>query len=189
MMPGGRLLSSVVVSTALVVAASCGDGDDATSPTPAATGGSPATAGSVTAASVPAVDVADACVVVPSADIRSVTGFAVDDGVAAGDERRRVCTFRDETAAVGITVGIEAGSRFDEKAAVSQQSLDDEGEEIESLGDRALFFFSDEDLPEGVGGVLVAVGDLTIDVTLQGLPEDAMRDASANLAELAVSNL
>jgi hypothetical protein len=177
------------MSAALIVAASCGDDDDAASPASVASGGSPATAGSVTADSAPTVDVADACVVVPSADVASATGFAVDDGVAAGDERRRVCTFRDETAAVGITVGIEAGGRFDEKAARSQQSLDDEGEEIESLGDRALFFFSDEDLPEGVGGVLVAVGDLTIDVTLQGLPEDTLRDASINIAELAVRNL
>jgi hypothetical protein len=37
--------------------------------------------------------------------------------------------------------------------------------------------------------VLVAVGDLTIDVTMQGLDKAAMRDASVALAELAVSNL
>jgi hypothetical protein len=189
MLLGKRLWSGLAVSAALVVTASCGDDDDATSSASVASGGSPATAGSATTESVSTVDVADACVVVPSADVASATGFAVDEGVAAGDERRRVCTFRDEAAAIGITVGIEAGGRFDQKAARSQQSLGDEGEEIESLGDRALFFFSDEDLPEGVGGVLVAVGDLTIDVTLQGLPEDAMRDASINLAELAVSNL
>jgi hypothetical protein len=189
MLLGKRPWPWLAASAALVVAASCGDDDDATSSASVASGGSPATAGSVTIESVPTVDLADACVVVPSADVASATGFAVDEGVPAGDERRRVCTFRDETAAIGITVGIEAGGRFDEKAARSRQSLDDEGEEIESLGDRALFFFSDEDFPEGVGGVLVAVGDFTIDVTLQGLPEDTMRDASIDIAELAVSNL
>lgn len=114
---------------------------------------------------------------------------APSHGVAAGDERRRVCTFQDETNDVGITVGIEAGGRFDEKAELSRQSLGVEGEEVASIGDRALFFFSDEDLPEGVGGVLVAVGALTIDVTMQGLPEETMRDASINIAELAVRNL
>jgi hypothetical protein len=36
---------------------------------------------------------------------------------------------------------------------------------------------------------LVAVEDLTIDVTLQGLPEDTLRDASIDIAELAVRNL
>ena len=90
---------------------------------------------------------------------------------------------------LGITIGIESGGRFDAKAEVSRQSLGDEGEQIDDLGDRALFFYSDDDLPEGVGGVLVAVGDLTIDVTMQGLDEAQMRDASVALAELAVSNL
>lgn len=143
----------------------------------------------MTAESVPTVGVQDACAVVPTADVAAMTELAVDDGVAAGDERRRVCTFQDATNDVGITVGIEAAGRFDEKAEVSRRALDDDGEEIGSVGDRALFFFSDDDLPEGVGGVLVAAGEVTIDVTMQGLLEDRMRTASINIAELAVSNL
>jgi len=171
--PRGFMLAALAL-----VAASCG-GDDAASSSTL----------SVERTSSSAAPVADACAVVPTADVAAVTELAVDDGVAAGDDRRRVCTFQDQTSGVGITVGIEAGGRFDEKAELSRRSLEVEGEAIESIGDRALFFFSDQDLPEGVGGVLVAVGDLTVDITLQGLDEDALREAGINLAELAVGNL
>ncbi len=133
--------------------------------------------------------VADACSLVPDADVATATGLSLGEGVPGGDERRRVCTFQADNGDVGVTIGVESGGRFDNKAEVSQQSLGDQGEQIDDVGDRALFFFSDDDLPEGVGGVLVAVGDLTIDVTMQGLDEAMMRDASVALAELAVSNL
>ena len=121
------------------------------------------------------MSVADACSLVPDADAATATGLSVGEGVSGGDERRRVCTFQADNGDVGITIGVESGGRFDDKAEVSRQSLGVEGEQIDDLGDRALFFYSDDDLPEGVGGVLVAVGDLTIDVTMQGL--DEARDA------------
>jgi hypothetical protein len=133
--------------------------------------------------------VADACALVPDDDAATASGLSLGEGVSGGDERRRVCTFQADNGQLGITIGVESGGRFDDKAEVSRQSLGDEGEPIDDLGDRALFFYSDDDLPEGVGGVLVAVGDLTIDVTMQGLDEATMRDASVALAELAVSNL
>jgi hypothetical protein len=100
-----------------------------------------------------------------------------------------VCTFQVVDRGVGITVGVEGTDRFEEKAATSRRSLGVDGEPIDGLGDVALFFFSDEDLPEGVGGTLVAVGTITVDVTLQGLDEPALRDASVAIAELAVANL
>ena len=133
--------------------------------------------------------VEDACVLVPTADVAAALGVEVDEGVAGGDERRRVCTFQSVEPGVGVTVGVEAGSRFDEKAEASRSSLGVDGVEVDGLGDRALFFFSDADIPEGVGGTLVGEGDLTIDVTLQGLDEPALRDASVAIATLAVSNL
>ena len=131
----------------------------------------------------------DACSLVPDAEAAAATGLPIGEGVPGGDERRRVCTFQSDDGSVGITIGVEAGGRFDEKAEASRQALGEDGEDVPGLGDDALFFYSDDDLPEGVGGVLVAVGDLTVDVTMQGLDEDSMRDASVALATLAVGNL
>lgn len=133
--------------------------------------------------------VADACALVSSADVAAATGLDVDDGVSAGDERRRVCTFQVVDGTVAVTVGVEGTGRFDEKAAASRRSLGVDGKPVDGLGDAALFFYSDEDLPEGVGGTLVAIGTVTVDVTLQGLDEPALRDASVAIAELAVAKL
>lgn len=188
LLPAGLLLGPVI----LLGAAACGgDDDDATagtSPSPTSVASGVVTSPTV-ASSVAALDVDDACALVPAADVRSVTDLAVDDGVPAGDERRRVCTFQVPDLGVGITVGVEAGGRFDEKAEASRRSLGVDGDEIDDVGDSALFFFSDEDLPEGVGGVLVGVGDVTVDVTLQGLDEDELRHDALAIAELAVGNL
>lgn len=185
--------TAVVVAIALTVAA-CGDdettdptipdGTVATAPTAASPGISAPVDTGAAAAAVPA-----ACPLVPTADVAAATDLAVDGGAPDGNELRQVCTFRDTTNGVGITVGVEAGGRFDDKAEQSRSVLEVDGEEIDDLGDRALFFFSDETIAEGVGGVLVGVGDLTIDITLQGLDEEALRDASTSIAELAVSNL
>lgn len=186
-----RLLSPCrlfALSASIALLASCGSDDGAAAPTTAAaatTTAAPAT----TSAAGPTGQVDDACALVPTADVAAALGTAVDEGVPGGDERRRVCTFQGTEAAIGVTVGVEAGARFDEKADASRSSLDVDGVEVEGLGDRALFFFSDGDIPEGVGGTLVGVGDLTIDVTLQGLDEAAMRDASVGIATVAVANL
>jgi hypothetical protein len=178
----------------LIVAAAtaCGDDDETAPPTTSAAvpaSATPAPQRTSPPSGAPALDVADACALVPTADVVAATDLAVDDGVPAGDERRRVCTFQAVDGTVGITVGVEGTDRFEEKAAASRRSLGVDGEPIDGLGDAALFFFSDEDLPEGVGGTLVAVGTTTVDVTLQGLDEPALRDASVAIAELAVANL
>jgi hypothetical protein len=161
--------------------------DEATTDTPASTTAETTVASS--AASGSTLGVTDACALIPDDDAATATGLSLGEGVSGGDERRRVCTFQADNGEVGITIGVESGGRFDDKAEVSRQSLGDEGQPIDDLGDRALFFYADDDLPEGVGGVLVAVGDVTIDVTMQGLDEATMRDASVALAELAVRNL
>ena len=180
----------VVGAVLLLAVTSCGE-DDATSSTPAVpTTLAPSTATPPEVGSAgPTPSVTDACAIVPAPEVASATDLPVDDGVPAGDERRRVCTFQVADPAVGITVGVETGGRFDEKTEASRRSLGVQGDEIDDLGDAARFFFSDEDLPEGVGGVLVAVGDLTIDVTLQGLDEAVLRRDAVAIAELAVSNL
>ena len=128
----------------------------------------------------------DACAVIP--DAASVTGLAFGAGEPAGVEKRRVCALSTDDGAVGLTFAVQSGGRFDDKASRSAAALG-EGEEVDGVGDRALFFFSDEDLAEGVGGLLVEVGDLSLEVTLQGLDESAMREATVALGEHAVENL
>ena len=84
---------------------------------------------------------------------------------------------------------MEGGGRFDEKAEASEGALG-AGDDVADLGDRALSFYSDEDLPEGVGGTLVAVGDLTVDISVQGLADEAAtREAADALATLVVAGL
>ena len=162
------------------------EGDDLDAPAP----GVLVVAGSAGTTADPAPILPDdACSLVPDAEAAAATGLPIGAGVPGGDERRRVCTFQSDDGSVGITIGVEAGGRFDEKAEASRQALGEDGEDVAGLGDDALFFYSDDDLPEGVGGVLVAVGDLTVDVTMQGLDEDTIRDASVALATLAVGNL
>jgi hypothetical protein len=163
------------VALALLGWAACGDDD-------AATGDARAT--TTTAAGTAAAPLPDACDLVP--DAAGVSGLTLGEPAPAGDERRRVCAY---SGTPGLTVAVEGGDRFEEKAQRSEEALGDPGEEITGLGDRARFFFSDADIPEGVGGMLVEVGDRTLEVTLQGLDEDAMRDAATALAEVATANL
>ena len=175
-------LTAVLVVAAAVFTGCGDDADDATTATtavagtdetPTGTGGEP---------------LPDACDLVP--DAAAVSGLDLAEGSPDGDDRRRVCAFSaTRSGQVGLTVAVEGGSRFDEKAAQSESALGVEGEPVDGIGQRALFFFSDEDIPEGVGGVLVGVRDLTLEVTLQGLDEGTMRRAATALAEHAVSNL
>jgi hypothetical protein len=184
-----RLLALLL---AAVLVAACGGGDDddggdaaggpgeeaAETTTTAGEGGGPAT--------LPA-----ACELVPTDAANEATGLSLGPGAEIGDDRRAVCAFSaPESGGVGVTVGVELGGRFDEKAQASRDALEVDGEEIGDLGDRALWFYSDEDVPEGLGGVLVGVGDLTIDVTVQGAGDEATtREASLAITELALSNL
>jgi len=129
----------------------------------------------------------DACEVV--ADAAAVTGLNLAEGVQTGNELRSVCAFTAVEADLQpMTVGIEGGSRYDEKHETSEAAVGS-GEPVEGIGDRAAWFYADDDVPEGVGGVLVEVDDLTIDITLQNLDEPRMRAAALAVAELAVSNL
>jgi len=129
----------------------------------------------------------DACELVP--DAATTTGLDIPEGAQVGNEERSVCAHTvGADGEIGLTLAVQGGSRFDEKAEQSEAATGP-GEAVDGVGDRALFFYDDEDIPEGVGGVLVEVGDLTVDVTLQGLDEATMRDAAVALAEEATANL
>jgi hypothetical protein len=178
MTPRRSFLAALVLTLPLVA---CGD-DDETAEAPETT----TTASDTT--EEPAALPEDACALVP--DAAEVSGLELSEPAPDGDERRRVCAFSAvEDGQVGLTVAVQGGSRFDEKAEQSEASLGDPGEEIDGLGDRALFFFSDEDIPEGVGGLLVELGDVTLEVTLQDLEEAAMRDAAVAIGTAAVERL
>lgn len=130
-----------------------------------------------------------ACALMPPGTTVDVLG-ELPAGVAGGDDRRQVCTITaGESGGVGLTLAREAGDRFDDKVAASQNALGVDGEDVPGLGDRARFFFSDADIPEGVGGVVFVSGDTTVDITLQGLDEADLRAASLSLAAVAAGNL
>jgi hypothetical protein len=179
-----RLPLTTVLFTVAVVLTGCGDDTDGgTTAATAATGTDDATTPSAGGTALP-----DACGLVP--DAAAVSGLDLAEGSPDGDDRRRVCAFSaTDPGQIGLTVAVQGGNRFDQKAAQSESALGAEGEPVDGIGDRALFFFSDEDIPEGVGGVLVGVRDLTLEVTLQGLDEVTMRRAATALAEHAVSSL
>lgn len=170
------LSRALTVSAVLLLAAACG-GDDEPEVASTSTEAPPATE-----AELPE----DACSVIP--DAAEVTGIELGAGVPAGADVRRVCAASTADGSVGLTFAVQSGGRFDEKAEQSEAALG-EGEAVDGVGDRALFLFDDEDLPEGVGGLLVELGDLSIEVTLQGLDEAAMRDAAVALGGHAVDNL
>ena len=173
---------TAVLLTAAAVLTGCGDdADDGTTVTTTEAGADAPTGEGGGA-------LPDACGLVP--DAAAVSGLDLAEGSPDGDDRRRVCAFSaTEPGQIGLTVAVQGGSRFDQKAAQSESALGVEGEPVDGIGDRALFIFSDEDIPEGVGGVLVGVRDLTLEVTLQGLDEVTMRQAATALAEHAVGNL
>lgn len=187
-----RLLAALLTAASLVLAA-CGGDDDGGGTGEEAAASSPTTEGTTaTTAAGPAATVpASACELVPADAVNEATGLTLGPGAEIGDERRAVCAFSaTESGGVGVTVGVEAGGRFDEKAESSQNALGDEGDPVDGLGEEALFFYDDEDTPEGLGGVLVGIGDVTVDVTVQGTgDEDATREASVAIAEMAVENL
>jgi hypothetical protein len=177
-----RAIAAVLLAT--LVLAGCGDDDPTVETAPT----TPAESDDPTDTAVATVPVENACELVPEA--AATSGLDLAGGVPDGDERRRVCAFTAaDEGQPAATVAVQGGSRFDEKAQLSTESLGHPGEPVEGVGDRALFFFADDDIPEGVGGVLVEVGDLTLEVTLQNVDEEPMRAAATALAELAVSNL
>lgn len=132
----------------------------------------------------------DVCALVDGDVASEAIGGPLTGAVADGGEVRRTCVFPPmENDGIGVTIGVQSGDGFDDKAATSERALGP-GEPVEGLGDRALSFYDDEDIPEGIGGTLVAVGDLTIDVSVQGLEDEAAaREASDALARSVVEGL
>jgi hypothetical protein len=131
-----------------------------------------------------------ACDLVPQAEIARASGLAFADPTATAGTTRSVCAYSASTAAPGLTVGVEAGTRFDAKAAASRSSVGVPGVAVPGLGDQALFFYSDRDFPEGLGGLLVRHGAATIDVSLQGSgTEQQTRDAATAIARVALGHL
>ncbi|GAA4682687.1 hypothetical protein GCM10023215_15980 [Pseudonocardia yuanmonensis] len=131
-----------------------------------------------------------ACDLVPQAEIARASGLVFANPAATDGTTRSVCAYSATPAAPGLTVGVEAGPRFDAKAAASRSSVGVSGVDVPGLGDQALFFYSDRDFPEGLGGLLVRRGAATIDVSLQGSgTEQQTRDTATAIARVALDNL
>lgn len=197
-----RVRSSVAVALLpLVVLTACVGGDPASTPADRAapaTPVAPSAASSGPASSIaPAADVTRpagsprACDLLTAADVASATGAPVSAGEGTESARRSVCAFTaSRPGGPGVTLGVEPAERFDAKADASRRSVGVPGESVDGLGARAVFFYSDADLPEGVGGVLVRSGTSTLDVTLQGLGDrDRTRQAAVAVATTALAGL
>jgi hypothetical protein len=193
-----RLVAVLIAAPVLLAGAACG-GSSGAGPTATTAAATPTTAPAAGPSSTPdgAADVVrpagakKACALVPAAEIDTATGLRFADGEATESARRSVCAFAAaRSGGTGLSVGVEPGERFDAKADASRRSVGVPGTEVAGLGERALFFYSDADLPEGVGGVLVQAGGSTIDVTLQGLgSQERTREAAVAIARVAVGNL
>ncbi|GEL25759.1 hypothetical protein PSU4_47130 [Pseudonocardia sulfidoxydans NBRC 16205] len=193
-----RLVAVLIAVPVLLAGAACGGASTSvTTGTPAAA--APTTVSAPGPSSTPdgAADVVrppgakKACALVPTGEIDAATGLRFTDGEGTESARRSVCAFSAaRSGGTGLSVGVEPGERFDAKAAASRRSLGVPGTDVAGLGERALFFYSDADLPEGVGGVLVQADGSTIDITLQGLAsQERTREAAVAIARVAVGNL
>jgi hypothetical protein len=179
-------------------AAACGDDDDDAAADTGDTAAASAASVDDTAVDDTAVDDTaaplvlpdDACTLVPTDEVEAATGLALGEPAVGGDERRGVCTYSAaDSGGVGVTVGVEPTDRFDEKAEASRTALGVEGEPVDGLGDEALSFFTDVDFPEGLGGVLVLVDGVTIDVTVQGAGDEASTAAAGlAIAQVVISH-
>jgi hypothetical protein len=150
-------------------------------------GGNGEAADGTTTTEAEATPLPDACELIP--DAAGVTGLTLSEGVSQGDDTRSSCAFPAEGESVPLTFAVQNGDRFQELADLAAGSLGD-GQELDGLGQQALFFYSTEDLPQGSGGLLVDVGDgLTITTTLQNMPEEDLQAASEALARHAMENL
>jgi len=187
-----RSASTLVLAAVLaLVGAACGD-DDSASDAASATTQADTVSTTETPSSEPGESMIpdDVCALVGDEAASEATGLELSGATADGNGIRNTCTYsaRDNDG-VGITVGVQSGGRFDDKAATSERALGP-GEPVDDLGDRALSFYDDEDIAEGVGGTLVAVGEVTIDVSIQGLDDEAAtREAANALAALVVDGL
>ncbi|NMH95945.1 DUF3558 family protein [Pseudonocardia acidicola] len=182
-----RGIAALALAPALLIAA-CSGGDPTTSGGPSAAATSAGQAARSAAAGTGALP--EACSLVPPAQISAASGLEFARPAGTGGAARTVCAFGPGPAGVGLSVGVEPAARFEAKADASRNSVGVAGTEVPGLGDRALFFYSDADLPTGVGGVLVSAGGTTLDVTLQGAGDEARtRDAAVAVAKVALSRL
>jgi len=192
-----RLVAVLIAVPVLLAGSACGSADSpgtAGTTTAAAPTTAPAAAPSTPDGAADVVRPADAkkaCALVPTAEIDAATGLRFADGEGTESARRSVCAFdATRSGGTGLSVGVEPAERFAAKADASRRSVGVPGAEVPGLGERALFFYSDADLSEGVGGVLVQAGGSTIDVTLQGLGSEARtREAAVAIARVAAGNL
>lgn len=196
-------LSTVALVGAFVGAlalSGCGGGEQAASSVPAAAPASPSgappaapSAGVAPGEPTPAGDggaLPQACELVPQEEIAQATGLAFGTPTPTAGTTRSVCAYPASRTVPGLSVGVESGSRFEAKAAASRSSVGVPGVDVPGLGDRALFFYSDRDFPEGLGGLLVRSGGATVDVSLQGSgTEQQTRDTATAIARIALDNL
>jgi hypothetical protein len=131
-----------------------------------------------------------ACDLVPQEEITHATGLAFGTPAPTAGTTRSVCAYSASDTVRGLAVGVEAGTRFDAKTAASRSSVGVPGVDVPGLGDQALFFYSDQDFPEGLGGLLVRNGGATIDISLQNSgTEQQTRDTATAIARVALGNL
>ncbi|CAN5584300.1 hypothetical protein BH18ACT1_BH18ACT1_05510 [soil metagenome] len=127
----------------------------------------------------------DLCAVLAEAGAVGASGLPLGPGAPTTDDGRAVCAYRaTDSGGIGVTVGVDASTPFEQKAERSREAVGEAGEAVADLGDEAIFLFTTADGPEGLGGMLVGKGPRTIDVTIQGVADAAeARRASAALAE------
>ncbi|MCE0766569.1 DUF3558 family protein [Pseudonocardia kujensis] len=131
-----------------------------------------------------------ACDLAPQQEVAQATGLAFGTPAPTAGTTRSVCAYPATGSVPGLSVGVEPGARFDAKAAASRSSVGVPGAEVPGLGDQALFFYSDRDFPEGLGGLLILSGGATIDISLQGSGgEQRTRDTATAVARVALGNL
>jgi hypothetical protein len=198
--PRGPIAASALVGAlaGVLVLSGCGGGERAAAPSsapavPSASVPAAPSAGVAPGEPDPAGDggvLPQACDLVPQAKIAQATGLAFGTPDPTAGTTRSVCAYPASGTVPGLSVGVEAGSRFDAKAAASRSSVGVPGVDVPGLGDQALFFYSDRDFPEGLGGLLVRSGAATIDISLQGSgTEQQTRDTATATARVALDNL
>jgi hypothetical protein len=157
---------------------------DVTAPSATTPSASAAPAGTAPAA------LPEVCALVPKAEIDRATGITFGEPAPTAGSGRSVCAFSAAGGAPGLSVGVEPAARFDAKAAASRNSLGVPGTEVPGLGEQALFFYSDRNFPEGLGGLLLRANGATVDITLQGSgTEQQTRDTAIAIAGVAIERL
>lgn len=200
-----RLAAGTALVAALVLAsAGCGGGPapqtaapppvastttGAATTTPASAGG-PATAAEPGSGAGAVGGLPSACSLVPQSEISAASGLRFGPPAATDGARRSVCAFAATASSPGLSVGVEPAGRFEAKAEASRRSVGVPGTPVPGLGEQALFFYSAADLPEGIGGVLVRSGAATVDITVQGVGDEARtREAAVAVARVALDRL